>query len=109
MPGDSEQLLDVFARRPRLVGYFAGHTRRNRVIRIGVTGNRPWAEIACVKDFPGSWAEYRVFEGGMLQVRRRVSGPAALAWTNRTRSMYRPLDYTEYAFGSLADRCFQVC
>ena len=28
---DSEKLVDVFARRPALVGYFAGHTHRNRV------------------------------------------------------------------------------
>ena len=35
-----------------------------------------------MKDFPGSWAEYRVFEGGILQVHHRISTPDALAWTD---------------------------
>ena len=36
-----------------------------------------------MKDFPGSWAEYRVFEGGILQVHRRLSSSAALAWSEK--------------------------
>ena len=31
-----------------------------------------------MKDYPGAWAEYRVFEGGILQVHRRISTPEAL-------------------------------
>jgi hypothetical protein len=64
-------------------------------------------EVACVKDYPGSWAEYRVFEGGVLQVHRRISTPEALDWTERTRVMFGGL-YPDYAFGSLADRCFAI-
>jgi hypothetical protein len=60
-----------------------------------------------VKDFPGAWAEYRVFEGGILQVLRRVSTPAALAWTDRTRAMFGGL-YADYSFGRLEDRCFPI-
>ena len=82
-PDDSEALVEVFARRPALVGYFAGHTHRNRVRRFPATGDVPWVEVACVKDFPGAWAEYRVFEGGILQVHRRISAPEALAWTEQ--------------------------
>jgi predicted phosphodiesterase len=107
-PDDSEKLVEVFARRPRLAGYFAGHTHRNRVRRFTATGERPWVEVACVKDFPGSWAEYRVFEGGILQVHRRVSSPDALAWTDKCRAMFGGT-YVDYAFGSLEDRCFVVC
>ncbi|HYZ97957.1 MAG TPA: metallophosphoesterase, partial [Acidimicrobiales bacterium] len=33
-PDDSELLVEVVARRPRIVGYFAGHTHRNRVRRF---------------------------------------------------------------------------
>src|SRR5688500_19725940 len=33
-PDDSEPLIDVFVRRPRLVGYISGHTHRNRVRRF---------------------------------------------------------------------------
>ena len=58
---------------PSFAGYFAGHTHRNRVRRFPATGDKPWVEVACVKDFPGSWAEYRVFDGGVMQVHRRIS------------------------------------
>ena len=106
-PDDSEQLIEVFARRPALVGYFAGHTHRNRVRRFDATGDVPWVEVACVKDFPGAWAEYRVFEGGILQVHRRISTPEALDWTERTRAMFGGL-YPAYSFGDLTDRCFPI-
>ena len=106
-PDDSESLVDVFARRPRLVGYFAGHTHRNRARRFSATGATPWVEVACTKDFPGTWAEYRVFEGGVLQVHHRISRPDALAWSERTRAMFGGM-YPGYAFGDLGDRCFAV-
>jgi hypothetical protein len=63
-----------------------------------------WAEVACVKDYPGAWAEYRVFEGGILQVFHRIAAPDALVWTERTRAMYGGA-YHDYAFGALDDRC----
>jgi len=106
-PDDSDRLIDVVRRRSTILGYFAGHTHRNRVRRFDVTGNVPWVEVACVKDFPGSWAEYRVFDGGILQVHRRISSPDALAWTEQTRGMFGGM-YPSYAFGDLADRCFLI-
>ena len=104
---DSEKLVDVVARRPSLVGYFAGHTHRNRVRRFPTTGDVPWVEVACVKDFPGSWAEYRVFEGGILQVHHRISTTDALDWSERCREMFAGT-YATYAFGRLEDRCFAI-
>ena len=106
-PDDSEALVELVARRASIAGYFAGHTHRNRVRRFAATGDVPYVEVASVKDFPGSWAEYRVFEGGVLQIHRRISSPAALAWSERCRSLYWGL-YPGYAFGRLADRCFPV-
>jgi 3',5'-cyclic-AMP phosphodiesterase len=106
-PDDSERIIDVFARRPRLIGYFAGHTHRNRVRRFPATGGTPFVEVACVKDFPGSWAEYRVFEGGVLQIHRRISAPAALRWSERCRHLYAGT-YETYAFGALSERCFAI-
>ena len=104
---DSGRLLELFARRPALVGYFAGHTHRNLVRRMPATGDVPWAEIGATKDYPGVWAEYRIYEGGILQVVHRISSPEALAWTDRTREMFGGL-YPSYSFGTLADRCFLV-
>ena len=107
LPDASERLVEVVARHPRILGYFAGHTHRNRVRRVRATGERPWVEVACVKDYPGTWAEYRVFEGGVLQVHRRISTPEALDWTEKTRHMYEDT-YGPYAFGELEDRCFAM-
>lgn len=106
-PDDSERLVEVFARRPRLRGYFAGHTHRNRVRRFAATGDVPWVEVSCVKDYPGGWAEYQVFEGGITQVFHRTSSPEALDWSDRTRQMFGGM-YPAYAFGGIEDRCFTV-
>lgn len=106
-PDDSERLIKVVSRHPRIAGYFAGHTHRNRVRRFTATGDVPWVEVAAVKDFPGAWAEYRVHETGILQVFRRISAPEALAWSEKTQDMYGGF-YRDYAFGELADRCFTI-
>ena len=60
-----------------------------------------------MKDYPGAWAEYRVHEGGVAQVFRRISSPDALSWTERTRGMFGGA-YHDYAFGAIGDRCFVV-
>ena len=81
-----------FARRENIAGYFAGHTHRNRVRRFGPARHVPFVEVACMKDYPGVWAEYRVYEGGYTQVVRRMPTPAACSWTERTRPpVRRPL------------------
>ena len=106
-PTDSERLIELVASRPAIVGWFAGHTHRNRVRRFPATGDVPFVEVACVKDFPGAWAEYRVYEGGVLQVFRRISTAEALAWSERTKVMFAGL-YESYALGRLEDRCFEI-
>ena len=75
---------------------------------MAATGDVPFVEVACVKDFPGAWAEYRIFEGGILQVMHRISRPDAVAWSEKTRAMIGGL-YPQYSFGQMEDRCFQVC
>lgn len=107
VPDDTEALAAVMARRPSLVGYFAGHTHRNRVVALPDAPGVPFVEVACVKDYPGSWAEYRVFDGMILQVHRRISAPAAVAWTERTRGMFGGT-YPAYARGRLHERCFAI-
>jgi 3',5'-cyclic-AMP phosphodiesterase len=104
-PDDSEALCAVIDRRESIVGYFAGHTHRNRIRHFSQARNVPIVEVACVKDYPGAWAEYRLYEGGYTQIVRRISTEAAMAWTEQTRHMFAGL-YRDYALGSLADRCF---
>jgi len=106
-PDSSERLIEVVAAHRVIRGYFAGHTHRNRVRHISVSREIPWVEVASVKDFPGAWAEYRVFEGGILQVLHRISTPDALVWSEQTRGMFGGM-YGGYAFGELGDRCFAM-
>jgi 3',5'-cyclic AMP phosphodiesterase CpdA len=107
-PDASDALTAVLTRRPALVAYTAGHTHRHRVRHL--PGGVPSIEVGCVKDFPGTWAEYRVYDGGILQVVHRVSSPEALAWSEECRGLYADfgVDYASYAMGRLEDRCFAI-
>ncbi len=108
-PDPSDALDELAVRRPSVVAYAAGHTHRHRVrpmMRSGV----PSIEVGCTKDFPGTWAEYRVYEGGVMQVVHRMSSPDALAWSESCRHLYSDfgIDYASYALGTLRDRCFVI-
>lgn len=107
-PDSSDALSALALRRSALVAYSAGHTHRHRVrsMACGI----PSIEIGCVKDFPGTWAEYRVYDGGIMQVVHRISSPDALAWSERCRHLYADfdIDYETYALGTLEERCFTI-
>jgi 3',5'-cyclic AMP phosphodiesterase CpdA len=102
---DHEALLTVVARRENIVGYLAGHTHTNRVVRYAPTGAVPFVEVACTKDYPGAWAEYRIYEGGYTQMMRRVAAPPAREWSELGRTMIQGI-YRDLVLGTLADRCF---
>ena len=94
--------------RPSLLrGLLTRATRGSRRARHRGKSDRPWVEVACVKDYPGTWAEYRVHEGGILQVHRRISTPEALDWSEQTRHMIADM-YAGYALGALEERCFAM-
>jgi Icc protein len=107
-PASSAALDELFVRRRAIVAYTAGHTHRHRVQRAG--GWVPSIEVGCVKDFPGSWAEYQVYDGGILQIVHRISAPEALAWSEQCRVLYADfgVDYAAYALGRLDDRCLAI-
>lgn len=106
-PDASDALDEVCARHRHVVGYAAGHTHRHRVRRMARSGV-PSIEVGTVKDFPGTWAEYRFYEGGVSQVVHRISSQGALSWSNRCRALYSDfgIDYESYAMGTLEHRCF---
>ena len=108
-PDGSDRLDEVCARRPAIVAYTCGHTHRHRV-RTMTASRVPSIEIGCTKDFPGTWAEYRVHDDAIMQVVHRMSSPAALAWSESCRGLYAEfdIDYETYALGTLADRCLVI-
>ena len=105
-PDSSDALDTVVARHRNILGYSAGHTHRHRVRRMRC--GAPTVEIGCVKDFPGTWAEYRVHEGGVMQIVHRISSPETLEWSERCRGLYADfgMHYETYALGRLDERCF---
>jgi len=78
-----------------------GHRHRNRYYRYGPV---VVTEVGSTKDYPGVWAGYKVFEGGILQVVRRTRRPDVLAWTEATRRAMNG-QWGRWSPGSLADRC----
>ncbi len=108
-PDSSDGLDELCVRRAAIVAYTAGHTHRHRVRTMAAAGI-PTVEVGCTKDFPGTWAEYRVYEGGITQVVHRMSTADALAWSESCRNLYADfgVDYGTYALGELSDRCFNI-
>lgn len=117
-PDDSDRLDAVTSRHRSIIAYTAGHTHRHR--RRAMTGSgRPSIEVGCTKDFPGTWAEHRVYEGGVMHLVHRIgsgagshrdASDAALRWSESCRGLYSDfgIDYGTYALGALHDRCFNI-
>lgn len=103
IPGDEAQpLLDAIDRLAPGTVFVSGHSHRHRLHRHGTLRV---AELGSTKDFPGTWAGYVVYEGGIRQVVRRVAEPSAIAWTDRTRRTLLGL-WGLWSPGTLAGRCW---
>ncbi|HEY8517392.1 MAG TPA: metallophosphoesterase [Candidatus Binatia bacterium] len=108
VPAHSTRLFELIARNPQVKAVLIGHTHRNRVRREPSAGGVPFVEVSCVKDYPGTFAHYRLFEDGSLrQEVRRISSPRALAHSTRCRDFFAG-GYRRFALGALADRSFVV-
>jgi 3',5'-cyclic AMP phosphodiesterase CpdA len=98
---ESRRFLDeVAAAQPKTV-VTSGHTHRHRARRHGpllVT------EVGSPKDYPGTWAGYLVYEGGIVQTVRRVMAPDAIRWTQSTARMLGGA-WGRWSPGRLQDRC----
>lgn len=101
-PEQTRPLLDALAEANPATLVSGGHTHRCRAYRYG-----PLAvtQVGSTKDYPGVWAGYAVHEGGIRQVVRRISDPAALAWTEATTAALGGL-WGPWAKGTLSGRCF---
>ena len=70
---DANELFADLSRlsRPPVL-YTSGHTHRHRHYRRSTIDV---AEVGATKDYPGVWAGYVVYEGGIRQVVRRIADP----------------------------------
>jgi Icc protein len=106
VPAHSVRLFELLGRHPQLKGVLIGHTHQNRVRRYAESGPVPFIEVNCVKDYPGGFAHYRLFEDGTFrQEVRRTSSARALAHSTRCRDFFAG-GYRRFALGDLADRSF---
>jgi hypothetical protein len=98
--GPARAFLDHLAVSNPDVWVTSGHTHRHR---RRVHGPLVVTEVGSVKDHPGTWAGYLVYEGGLVQTVRRIADPTILAWTERTaRSALGA--WGRWSPGRLADR-----
>ncbi len=105
-PEQSLRLYDLIGRHPQVRGVLLGHTHRNRLRRYAASGNVPYVEVNCAKDYPGGWAHYRLFEDGTFrQEVRRTASPRALAHSARCRDFFKGF-YRVFALGQLGERSF---
>lgn len=108
VPEDSMRLFQVVGRHPTVRAVLIGHTHRNRVRVYREARDVPFAETSNSKDYPGTFAHYRLFDDGSLhQEVRRIESPRALVHSTRCRDLFRGL-YRNFALGALSDRCFAV-
>lgn len=80
----------------------SGHTHRHRRYDVGPV---TVTEVGSTKDFPGTWAGYQFFEGGVVQTVRRVGEPTVMRWTDHTRRAAAGL-WSLWAPGPRSSRCF---
>jgi Icc protein len=99
---DSRNLLVGITRANPATLVLAGHTHRNRTYRIDRT---LIAEVGSTKDYPGGWAGYAVYEGGIRQLVRRTARPDVIAWTEATSAALGGI-WGRWSPGTLADRCW---
>lgn len=101
---DSHRLVRALARANPSTCIVAGHTHRNRRYRLG---GLTVAEVGSTKDYPGQWAGYAVYEGGIRQAVFRVAAPEAMAWTEGTKRALGGL-WGWWSPGRLADRSWTL-
>jgi len=82
----------------------SGHTHRNRLYRAN---GLLVAEVGSTKDYPGQWAGYSVYEGGIRQVVRRIERPDAIAWNEMTKRALGGV-WGWWSPGTLGDRCWTL-
>jgi 3',5'-cyclic-AMP phosphodiesterase len=101
---EGRQFLDALVATKRDTFVTFGHRHRNRRYDYGPL---VITEVGSTKDYPGVWAGYKVYEGGLLQVVRRTSLPDVISWTEATRRAMNG-QWRRWAPGRVRARCFTV-
>ncbi len=107
-PHDSLALFELIGSNPQVRGVLIGHTHRNRVRRYAGSGNVPFIEVCCTKDYPGGFGHYRLFDDGSFRQQvHRTSTERALTHSTRCSTFFQG-GYRKFALGALSCRSFVV-
>jgi Icc protein len=101
---ESRFLLDALAAANERALLTCGHRHRNRRYRYGPV---VVAETGSTKDYPGGWAGYKIYEGGIVQVARRTMRTDVIGWTEATRRAMNG-QWGRWSPGRLSDRCWAL-
>ena len=102
--GESRHFLDALVATKPAALVTCGHRHRNRRYDYGPI---VVSEVGATKDYPGVWAGYKVYDGGLVQVVRRISRPDVISWTEATRRAMNG-QWHRWSPGRLDDRCFAI-
>lgn len=100
--GEASVFLDALGQANPNVIVTSGHTHRNRVRRHG---NVVLTQVASTRDWPGVWAGYTVYEGGLVQTVRRITKPGAIHWHEYSKDAVGGL-WRFWADGAMDQRSF---
>ncbi len=79
----------------------SGHTHRNRVRHHGPV---LLTQVASTRDWPGVWAGYTIYEGGISQVVRRIAQPGAIHWHEYSKDAVGGI-WRYWSSGPMKQRC----
>jgi Icc protein len=113
-PVANKYMLELLRDYPSIVGYWAGHTHRNRRRRVADVSDKyptiadvPLIENQSTVEFPCGWTEINVYQHEVRNIAHRVSTPEALAWAEQSRTTIRGL-IEAVTPGRLDERCFAI-
>lgn len=101
---EAEPFLDALAEANPSTLITSGHTHRNR---SRTHRDITLTEVGSTKDYPGVWAGYVVYEGGIRQMVRRVQRPDCIGWTDYTRLAVNGM-WARWSPGTIDQRSFHI-
>jgi len=86
---------------------FCGHMHRNAITtNRWLGGSRPYIEVPATVQFPCGYGLVRIYEGGFEYGSHKISRLDLSEKSRRKVALGLGSLYSQYAFGSLADRSF---
>jgi Icc protein len=100
---DAVRLQQLYAAAPGVFLHHSGHTHRNLRTHSPLSPDVEFLEVAATKEYPGGFAQLKVYAGGYMVNFYKSSSDLARQWSQASSSQYLGL-YPAYTLGTIADR-----